>query len=60
MICGGDVQVAFQCFSGGDTDAIALFTAIVEQRERDEDAWIITAFSQSGTRTGLYLSLIHI
>lgn len=42
MVCGGDVTVYFQYFSGGDKGQIDLLQKIVEILDRNIDSWLIT------------------
>ncbi|MGI6492528.1 MAG: XdhC family protein [Peptococcaceae bacterium] len=42
MVCGGDVTVYFQYFSGGNKEQIDLLQKILEILDRNIDSWLIT------------------
>ncbi len=48
MICGGDVTVYFQCFAGGDAQAIALLGGVLAQLGKRENAWLVTEIAHGG------------
>ena len=56
MICGGQVTVYFQFFSGGDASAIRLFDRIVSLFGMQKNSWLVTRIGNGGAnRTGLYV-----
>ena len=54
MVCGGNVSVYFQYFSGNDPDAVPLFDAICSALEEKKDSWLITAICDDKAVTGIY------
>ena len=55
MICGGQVVVYFQFFSGGDARAIAFFEAAAAQFAERKNTWLITQLSEGGVKQmGIY------
>lgn len=42
MICGGDVEVCFQYFAGGDDRMIRLLNAVDSSYSRHVDSWLVT------------------
>lgn len=55
MICGGQVVVYVQFFSGGDASAVGLFRAIAALFSERKSTWLITQISEGGVRQmGVY------
>ncbi len=55
MICGGSVVVYVQFFSGGDEQALALFSAITQAFSQKRSTWLITQICQGCVRRmGIY------
>jgi xanthine dehydrogenase accessory factor len=45
MICGGEVELYFQCIRGGDEKVISLMGEILAHLKKDEDTWLFTDLS---------------
>ena len=55
MICGGQVVVYIQFFSGGDENAVRLFSAIAELFQQRKNTWLVTQISEGcARRMGIY------
>lgn len=55
MICGGSVTVYFQYLSGGDKNAVELFSYAAHLFERSVDSWLITQIQNGGvSRMSIY------
>jgi xanthine dehydrogenase accessory factor len=55
MICGGSVVVYVQFFSGGDEQALALFSAITQAFSQRRSTWLVTQICQGCVhRMGIY------
>lgn len=55
MICGGQVTVYFQYFSGESPDALETFKYIVTLFDRDVNTWLITDIKEGGVKQmGIY------
>lgn len=48
MICGGNVTVYFQFFSGADNQAKAVVSHILSLYEQNRDSWLITSIREGG------------
>ncbi|MDR1955740.1 MAG: XdhC family protein [Treponema sp.] len=42
MLCGGDVEIFFQCIAGKDEKNISLIQEILATLDMDEDSWLFT------------------
>ncbi len=55
MICGGQVVVCFQFFSGGDEKSLEFLTAIVALFAQRRNTWLVTQISEGCVRQmGIY------